>query len=42
LKTFYDLDRKIAAQPPRVGVLLASVDAGKGREGLYLDQLPEC
>lgn len=41
MKTFYDLDRKIAAQPPRVGVLLASVDAGKGREGLYLDQLPE-
>jgi Fic family protein len=41
LKTFYDLDRKIAAQPPRVGVLLGNVDVGKGREGLYLDQLPE-
>ena len=41
MKTFYDFDRKIAAQPPHVGVLLASVDVGKGREGLYLDQLPE-
>lgn len=41
MKTFYDLDRMIGSQPPRVGVLLSRVDVGKGREGLYLDQLPE-
>lgn len=31
----------LGAQPPRVGVLLGRIDVGKGREGLYLDQLPE-
>lgn len=41
MKTFYDLDRKLVGQPPRVGVLLGRVDVGKGREGLHLDQLPE-
>lgn len=41
MKTFVDLDRSLAAQPPRVGVLLGRIDVGKGREGLYLDQMPE-
>lgn len=41
MKTFLDLDRSLTGQPPRVGVLLSRVDVGKGREGLYLDQLPE-
>lgn len=41
VKTFYDVDDKLAGQPPRVGVLLSRVDVGKGREGLHLDQLPE-
>lgn len=41
MKTFHDLDRKLAGQPPHIGVLLGRVDVGKGREGLHLDQLPE-
>jgi Fic family protein len=41
LKTFLEFDRIIGSQPPRVGVLLGRVDVGKGREGLYLAQLPE-
>jgi hypothetical protein len=41
LKTFYDLDRLLAGQPPRVGLLLGRVDVGKGHEGLHLDQWPE-
>jgi Fic family protein len=41
LKTFSDLERLLASQPPRLGVVLGRIDVGKGREGLYLDQLPE-
>jgi Fic family protein len=41
MKTFSDLDLLIGAQPPRMGVLLSRIDIGKGREGLYRDQLPE-
>jgi Fic family protein len=41
MRTFTDLDRHLAAQPPRVGVLLSRSDVGRGREDLYLDQLPE-
>lgn len=41
MKTFSDLDRLLRSQPPRVGVLLSRIDVGKGREGLYRDQLPE-
>jgi Fic family protein len=41
MKTFSDIDRLLGAQPPRVGVALSRIDIGKGREGLYVDQLPE-
>jgi Fic family protein len=41
LKTFVDIDRSLGSQPARVGVLLSRIDVGKGREGLYRDQLPE-
>jgi Fic family protein len=41
MKTFLDLDRLLAAQPPRIGVLLSRIDVGKGREGLHRDQLGE-
>jgi Fic family protein len=41
MKSFLDLDRTLASQPPRIGVLLGGVDVGKGREGLFLDQLGE-
>ncbi len=41
MKTFLEFDRLIGSQPPRVGVLLGRVDVSKGREGHYLDQLPE-
>ena len=41
MRSFQELDRTLAAQPPRLGVLLARVDTGRGREGLYREQLPE-
>lgn len=41
MRTFAHLGRLLGAQPPRIGVLLGRIDVGKGREGLYLDQLPE-
>lgn len=41
LKTFTDLNRTLSGQPPSIGVLLSRIDIGKGREGLYLNQMPE-
>jgi Fic family protein len=41
MRTFVDIERSLAGQPPRVGALLGRVDVGKGREELYADQLPE-
>lgn len=41
LKTFADLDRSLSNQPRTLGVVLARVDVGKGREELYRNQLPE-
>jgi Fic family protein len=41
VKSFVDIDRTFAGQPPRVGVLLQRVDVGRGREELFRDQLPE-
>lgn len=41
MRSFVDLDRTLAGQPPRLGALLARVDAGRGREGLHADQVPE-
>lgn len=41
MKSFIDLERTFGSQPPRLGAVLARVDIGRGREELYLDQVPE-
>jgi Fic family protein len=41
MRSFIDLERTFGGQPPRLGVSLARLDLGRGREGLYRDQLPE-
>ena len=41
MNTFVDLDRTLAAQPARLGVLLHRSDLGRGREELYRNQLTE-
>jgi Fic family protein len=41
MKSFIDLGRTFANQPAPLGVRLARVDVGRGREELYRDQLPE-
>jgi Fic family protein len=39
--SFIDLDRTFAGQPRELGPVLARVDTGRGREQLFLDQVPE-
>ncbi|MGH2444890.1 MAG: Fic family protein [Candidatus Limnocylindria bacterium] len=41
VRSFVDLERTFGSQPVRLGALLARLDAGRGREGLFRDQLPE-
>lgn len=41
MHSFVDLERTLGSQPVRLGALLARLDAGRGREGSYRDQLPE-
>ena len=41
MRSYVDLDRTFGGQPARLGVTLARVDVGKGREALHRDQLPE-
>jgi Fic family protein len=41
MRTFGDIDTALAGQPPRLGAVLARVDAGRGREGMYRAQVPE-
>jgi Fic family protein len=41
MRSFIDLARTFGAQPVRLGVPLARLDVGRGREALYRDQLPE-
>lgn len=41
MRSFVDLDRAFGSQPVRLGALLARIDVGRGREGLYRDQLPQ-
>lgn len=40
-RSFGDLASTFGGAPPSLGVLLAEVDVGKGRETLYRDQMPE-
>lgn len=41
MRSFVDIDRTFGSQPARLGPKLARLDVGRGREALYLDQLPE-
>lgn len=41
IRSFIDLDQTFAGQPVRLGVRLARIDVGRGREGMYRDQLPQ-
>lgn len=41
MQSFVDLDRTFSGQPRDLGALLARIDTGKGREGLFEDQMPE-
>lgn len=41
MRSFIDLDQTFRSQPVRLGVRLARIDVGRGREGLYRDQLPQ-
>jgi Fic family protein len=41
MRSFIDFDKTFGSQPVRLGVRLARIDVGRGREGLYRDQLPQ-
>ena len=41
MRSFVELDRTFSGQPRGLGPVLARIDTGKGREGLFEDQLPE-
>lgn len=41
MQSFVDVDRTFAGQPRELGPLLARIDTGRGREGLFEDQMPE-
>jgi Fic family protein len=40
MRSFIDLDKTFANQPRELGVILARVDTGRGREQLFEDQAP--
>ena len=41
MRSFIDIEGTFGGQPARLGPVLARIDVGKGREQLYVDQLPE-
>ncbi len=41
MKSFIDLESRLAGQPPRLGVRLGRIDTARGREQMYRDQLPQ-
>lgn len=41
MRSFINLDQTFGSQPVRLGVRLARIDVGCGRQGLYRDQLPQ-
>jgi Fic family protein len=41
MRSFIDLDRTLGSQPIRLGARLGRLDVGRGREGMYRDQLPQ-
>ncbi len=40
MHSFVDLDKTFAGQPRELGPVLARIDTGRGREQLFLDQVP--
>jgi Fic family protein len=41
MRSFTDLQRTFAGQPPALGAVLARIDTGKGQERMFEDQAPE-
>jgi Fic family protein len=41
MRSFADLDKVLAGQPPELGAVLARIDTGRGREQLFEDQVPQ-
>lgn len=41
MKSFLDVEERLRAQPPRLGVRLSRIDTARGREQMHADQLPE-
>ncbi len=41
MRSFVDIETTFGSQPVRLGVCLARIDVGRGREGIYRDQLPQ-
>jgi Fic family protein len=41
MRSFVNLDGTLGSQPVRLGARLARIDVGRGREGLYREQLPQ-
>ncbi|HEY3829586.1 MAG TPA: Fic family protein [Solirubrobacteraceae bacterium] len=41
MRSFIDLDRTFGGQPRELGPVLARIDTGRGREGLFEDQRPQ-
>jgi Fic family protein len=41
MRSFIDLDATFAGQPRELGPVLARIDTGRGREQLFLDQIPQ-
>lgn len=41
MRSFTNLERTLAGQPPELGAALARVDTGRGREALFEDQSPQ-
>lgn len=41
MKSFIDLDKTFSNQPRQVSVFLSTIDSGRGREALFIDQRPQ-
>lgn len=41
MQSFFYLERTLSGQPLKLGVTLARLDVGRGREAMYRDQLPQ-
>lgn len=41
MQSLVDIERTLSGQPARLGAQLARLDVGRGREGMFQDQVPE-